>query len=151
MSSSPFSMKCDTHLHYVRLPSEEKGDAGNTGVYHIRCPCPKISGPALSLTTLSNFSKLPSACCPRPQPESLLSCRPQPWSMSSPRPRPQSAPPPHPRPRAHHPPSSTPEHNTINLKHVAAILDPKPVIVDLTVVVPHSISLVRPLISVNAL
>jgi hypothetical protein len=61
MSSSPFSMKCETRLYYACLPSEEKGDMRNTDVYRIRCPCPKISVSTLSLATLSNFSKPLSA------------------------------------------------------------------------------------------
>jgi hypothetical protein len=91
MSSSPFSMKCDTHLHYVCLPSEEKGDAGNTGAYHIRCPCPKISGPALSLSQhLAIFQNCPALALRSPQTTSrhrhLLSSTPAPELvvMSSP-------------------------------------------------------------------
>jgi hypothetical protein len=60
-STSPFSMKCETHLYYTCLPYEEKRDAHNRGVPHIMSLCPKILGPTLSLATLSNFLKPPSA------------------------------------------------------------------------------------------
>jgi hypothetical protein len=61
MSSSPFSMKCKTHLYYARLPYEEKGDAHNRGTSHIKSQYPKISSPVLPLATLSNFLKPSSA------------------------------------------------------------------------------------------
>jgi hypothetical protein len=61
MRIPPFLMKYEMHLHYVHLPYEEKGDACNRGASHIRSPCPKISGPMLSLATLSNFLKPPCA------------------------------------------------------------------------------------------
>jgi hypothetical protein len=61
MSMYPFSMKCEMRLYYARLPYEEKGDVRSRGASRIRSPCPKISGPALSLATLSNFLKPPSA------------------------------------------------------------------------------------------
>jgi hypothetical protein len=59
--SSPFSMKSKMHLIGTRLSYEEKGDGHNRDTSHIRSPCPKISGPTLSLATLNNFSKPPNA------------------------------------------------------------------------------------------
>jgi hypothetical protein len=32
-SMSPFSMKCEMHLYYERLPYEEMGDAHNRGAF----------------------------------------------------------------------------------------------------------------------
>jgi hypothetical protein len=71
MSLTPFSIKCETCLYYACFPYEEKGDVCNRGASRIRSPCPKISGPVLSLATLSNFLKPPSALA-------LLS----PWTLS---------------------------------------------------------------------
>jgi hypothetical protein len=100
LSSSPFSMKCETHLYYACLPYEEMRDMCNRGTSHIRSPCPKISGPVLSLAISSNFLKPPSALALL-SPKTLPSW---PWTTPLPHPRPQSTPPPRPRPRSTLPP-----------------------------------------------
>jgi hypothetical protein len=61
MSLSPFSLKCETRCYYARLTSQANGDTRNKGTSHIGCMCPKMLGLTLSLATLSNFSKPPSA------------------------------------------------------------------------------------------
>jgi hypothetical protein len=58
---SPFAMTCEMSLYYARLPYEEKGDTRTRGASRIRSSWPRIFGPVLSLTTLSNFLKPPSA------------------------------------------------------------------------------------------
>jgi hypothetical protein len=71
MSTSPFSIKCDTCPYYAHLPSKAKGDTHYRYASLIWCSCPKISGSTRSLPTLSKISKnfhLPSSlhsghCC----------------------------------------------------------------------------------------
>jgi hypothetical protein len=60
MDPSAFSIKCETHLYYARLPFPSMGDTCNIGRSRNMSPCSKILGLALSLATLSNFSKPPS-------------------------------------------------------------------------------------------
>jgi hypothetical protein len=139
MTVSPLSMKCETCLYYAHLPYQEKGYTCNTGVSRIRCTCPKIPGPTLSLATLSNFLKpssthasvTPDTAAPPPPtildndpgarrclvPSLGACCRLDP-SL-----------------RAHCCLVPDPEHATINLKHAVTILILKPIIVDLTTVI----------------
>jgi hypothetical protein len=102
-------------LYNAHLQYEEKGDARNRGVSHIRSPCPKILGPALSLTTLSNFLKLQSALA-------LLSPKPPPPAVLD-------------RPQARRPLSLSLEYAVIDLKHAAAIIDLKPIVLDLATII----------------
>jgi hypothetical protein len=75
---------------------------------------------------------------PRSWPWTTPLPHPRPQSTPLPRPRPRSTLPPHPWlrvcqrwPQAHHPPSSSPEHDIVDLKHAAAVLDLKPVVINL--------------------
>jgi hypothetical protein len=61
MSMSPFAMKCEMRLYYACLSYKEKEDAHTKEASHIRSPSPKISSSVLSLATLINFLKPPSA------------------------------------------------------------------------------------------
>jgi hypothetical protein len=124
MSSSPFSMKCETHLYYMCLTSEAKQDTYYRCASLIGCLCPKILGHVLSLPTLSkifkNFHLPPSLCLGHHR---LLS---------------SSTPPSSTRalecatvldPSLEHAATildTDPEHAAVDRKHTVAVLDPDP-------------------------
>jgi hypothetical protein len=120
-------------LYNAHLQYEEKGDARNRGVSHIRSPCPKILGPALSLTTLSNFLKLQSALAllsPEPPPPAVLDLGPRAYRCLIPGLGVH-----HHQPQARRPLSLSLEYAVVDLKHAAAIIDLKPVVIDLATVI----------------